>query len=130
MNNDRYRALLENYRIIRPEHEHIHQQLLNWVNWVRIKWHPSRVKSLEGRYRPPPCWEPPAPSNPPDLNLAHKIEDLIREAPNHYGEHLRLWYIRRVRAEIAERKLHLRLCQLEPHLAASREFILTRLTVF
>lgn len=128
--DNRHRVALESYRLIRPSHEQIHTSLLNWVNWVRVKWHPQSVKSLEGRYRPPPCWHPHEPSNPPDLNLAHKIEDLIVSAPNHYGEHLRLWYVRRAPAEIAERKLHMKLMQLEPHIAASREYMLIHLTAY
>lgn len=130
MKDERYRVALEAYRIIRPEHLAIHEAILNWARWCRVSSvvH-RRTPSLEGRYRPPPMYDYPIPSMPPDINHAHKLEALIVEAPHDYGKHIRLWYIRRLPLEAAGKKLHIAYFQLEAHLAASREYVLNHLTL-
>ncbi len=126
---DKYRIALESYRIIRPEHESIHETLLNWARWCKVNTHPHRrTPSLEGRYRPPPMWEEPILSKPPDLKLAYSIERLIVVSPHDYGKHIRFWYIRRLSLSMAAKKLHITPLKLESHLAASREFIKNHLT--
>lgn len=125
--SDKIRHIHQAYRIIKPDHEAIHDHLLAWARWCKIKWHPQAVKSLEGRYRPPPMYEPAAPSTPPDLLLCYAIERLIASAPNQFGQHLRMWYIRRYPMEAAARKLGMPYSQVEPHLTRARQFVLVHL---
>ena len=113
----------EAYRTIRPDHNDVHAILQNWVRAIQVRKHFSRCRSIEGRYRPPPMYHEPAPSNPPDLIQADQIELLIREAPHDYGKHLRFWYIRRLSPEMACKKLHIGIGLLEPHLACARGYI-------
>mgnify|MGYP001558516551 CR=1 FL=1 len=124
----RYLAALESYRTIRPEHAEIHKSLQNSANWCRVGTVQRRTPSLEGRYRPPPCWHQPEPPNSPDINHAHRVEELIVSAPHDYGTHLRLWYIRRWPMKAAAKKLKIAYPQIEPHLAAAREYIKIALT--
>lgn len=120
-------ASQEAYRSIRPEHEVIHAVLLAWARWLAVRWHPQSVKSLEGRYKPPPMYEEPIPENPHNLLLCHAVEKLIVNAPNNYGTHLRLWYVRRLPMEAAARKLNRAYAQAEPHLARAREHVMVHI---
>lgn len=117
----------ESYRTIRSEHAEIHAVLLAWASWLSVRWHPQSVKSVEGRYKPPPMYDEPIPHKPHNLLLCHAVEKLIADAPNDYGTHLRLWYVRRLPMEAAAHKIKRSYAQAGPHLAKAREYVMVRI---
>lgn len=59
----------------------IEPRLINWQAWGIDKPQYKRCKSLEGNYKAPPVWEPPALRAEIDLNDALKIERCIIQLP-------------------------------------------------
>jgi hypothetical protein len=53
------------------------ERLENWKQWARNKKHYRITPSLEGKYRPPPSWNPPEPSIQVDINDALKVEKVL-----------------------------------------------------
>ena len=110
------------------DHESIHAALLNWARWCRVTQRPHRCRSIEGRYRSPPVYHDPAPSNPPDANQAIRVEALIVDAPNDYGKHLTYHYIKRLPPAAMRKKLGLPPAAIDYHLERSRAWLNNHLT--
>lgn len=120
--------MIERADLIDESHESIHIILLNWARWCKTTKHPQRCRSLEGRYRPPPMYHEPVPSNPPDVNQAIKVERLIVTAPHQYGKHLVCYYIKRLPPQAVRKKLGIPLSAIDDHLTRSRDWLNKRLT--
>jgi hypothetical protein len=119
---------MENYRIVSPEHTEIHESLLRWAAWARVKHHPATCRSLEGNYKPPPMYAEPAPRFTPDHKLVHLMERLIVAAPRNLGQHLIYYYLKRLAPDVVGKKLKLRRDRIVPHLVEAREYIRNHLT--
>ena len=57
--------------------DELKERLVNWRNWARDKRHYRITPSLEGRYRPPPSWNPPEPKLFVDVLDAIVIEKAL-----------------------------------------------------
>jgi len=57
-------------------------RLINWSHWAKSRpFYPASCKSLESRYRPPPCWHPPEFKAEIDILDAYKVEKGIVRLP-------------------------------------------------
>ena len=119
---------MESYRIISPEHTDVHESLLKWASWARVRHHPATCRSLEGSYRPPPMFEEPAPVFTPDHKLVYREEDLIVSAPNQFGHHLIYYYLKRFPPEAVKKRLKLSRSRMVQHLGEAREYIKRHVT--
>lgn len=89
-------------------HELVHQRLQNWCNWAKDRPHYRITPSLEGRYKPPPCWHPPEARIFVDLNDAYKVESAIIKIPDKFKNIIIYAYIKKyLKFEMVCRKLHI-----------------------
>lgn len=114
---------MENYQIVNPEHTDVHDSLLKWASWARVRHHPATCRSLEGNYKPPPMYAPQPPKFMHDHKLAHRIEDLIVSAPRQLGQHLVYFYLKKYPPEAVKKRLKLSRSRMVQHLGEAREYI-------
>ena len=106
----------------------IHQRLVNWGNWARVKPHYHHCASIEHRYRSPQCWYPPEPRPPePDLFDALAVERTMRHLPQKHRESLFLRYVCRLSPEAVRRKMRVPLEDMWLLLDAARVMVINRL---
>lgn len=84
------------YCHVKPEHEAIHERLVNWERWVRVRpqgWftHPMfRMYQSKARQ-----WEAPVIQNPVNTIDAALIEKAVYALPDKHREAVRWWYVYR-----------------------------------
>ena len=118
---------MENYRIVSLEHTDVHESLLKWASWARVRHHPATCGSLERNYKPPPMYHPNEPHIIPDLKLVYAIEHLIVSAPKGYGRHVIYFYLKKLNPQATAKKLRVSKDRLVPHLNETREWMMRHL---
>jgi DNA-directed RNA polymerase specialized sigma24 family protein len=83
------------FHAIRPEHQGIHDSLLNWVRVVRDSQFHTRPQPMFRYYRSAEVWITPDPQIPTDSEAGWKMERSIRNLPEKHREAIRWHYVRR-----------------------------------
>ena len=83
------------FHAIRPEHQGIHDSLLNWVRVVRDSQFHTRPQPMFRYYRSAEVWITPDQQIPTDSEAGWKMERSIRNLPEKHREAIRWAYIHR-----------------------------------
>lgn len=107
----------------------LNPEMVNWGHWaVSGNGGRGHCHSLEGRYRPPPCWNPPDPPVIIDHARAVLIERALVKTPEKHRQALVLWYAYRLSAHGIGRKCGVRIGEIDPFMRTALNMVENLLT--